>query len=138
MNGLTPAAGSHRRPGRQRRPGAVIGLMGGCWLLLSLLSVGQPAAAFANARPQAPRLRPVEHNPHFRPTVLTEQMRACLPRHLHPVSRRLLEHWLAGRIGTATFRRFFHMPNSDYLPVSACLLAERLRMERQGPPTLPL
>jgi hypothetical protein len=34
-----------------------------------------------------------------------------------------LEHWLAGDLATAEFLRWFHMPNSAYLPVAECILA---------------
>jgi hypothetical protein len=34
-----------------------------------------------------------------------------------------LEHWLAGEMTTAEFLRWFHMPNSAYLPVAKCVLA---------------
>ncbi len=49
----------------------------------------------------------------------------CLPEQLHPVSRSILDDWLAERITTAEFRRTFHLPNSDYLSVSECLLLAR-------------
>ena len=58
------------------------------------------------------------------------RLQACLPKRLHPVSRMFLESWLAGRISTQIFRRYFHMPNSDYLPVSACLIATAHRINR--------
>jgi hypothetical protein len=41
---------------------------------------------------------------------------------LHPVSRMFLELWLSGGMSTAEFLRWFHMPNSDYLPVAQCIL----------------
>jgi hypothetical protein len=47
---------------------------------------------------------------------------ACLPTNLHPVSRRILEAFLAGRITERDFRWGFHLPNSDYLPVTECVL----------------
>jgi hypothetical protein len=47
----------------------------------------------------------------------------CLPAHLHPVSQMFLEHWLAGDMSTAEFLRWFHMPNSSYLPVAQCILS---------------
>ena len=46
----------------------------------------------------------------------------CLPDRLHPVSRMFLEMWLDGKMSTAEFLRWFHMPNSDYLPVAQCIL----------------
>ena len=57
------------------------------------------------------------------------RLKACLPERLHPVSRMFLEAWLTGSISTDIFRRYFHMPNSKYLPVSACLIAARHRIE---------
>ena len=47
----------------------------------------------------------------------------CLPERLHPVSQMFLENWLAGEMTTAEFLRWFHMPNSAYLPVAKCVLA---------------
>lgn len=58
------------------------------------------------------------------------RFQACLPERLHPVSRRILEAWLTGLIPTPVFRRFFHLPNSDYLPVSDCLVAAFHRIRR--------
>lgn len=46
----------------------------------------------------------------------------CLPERLHPVSQMFLETWLSGDMSTAEFLRWFHMPNSDYLPVAQCIL----------------
>jgi hypothetical protein len=46
---------------------------------------------------------------------------ACLPPRLHGFSSVVLDHYLAGRMTTAEFRRWFHMPNSEYLPVSDCI-----------------
>jgi hypothetical protein len=46
---------------------------------------------------------------------------ACLPTRLHSFSRAVLDHYLSGHLTTAEFRRWFHMPNSDYLPVSDCI-----------------
>lgn len=54
---------------------------------------------------------------------MTSNVLACLPDKLHPVSRMFLEIWLSGDMSTAEFLRWFHMPNSDYLPVAQCLLA---------------
>jgi hypothetical protein len=53
---------------------------------------------------------------------LSLELVACLPEHLHPVSRMFLELWLKGTLPTAEFLRVFHLPNSDYLPVAKCLL----------------
>jgi hypothetical protein len=68
----------------------------------------------------------------FPPTPLTARLRACLPVRLHPVSRQFLQQWLAGEIGTRTFRRFFHMPNSAYLPVAECLVRERTALQAEA------
>lgn len=46
---------------------------------------------------------------------------ACLTPRLHSFSRMVLDHYLAGRIETAEFRRWFHMPNSDYLLLGDCI-----------------
>jgi hypothetical protein len=47
----------------------------------------------------------------------------CLPEErLHPVSRMFLDNWLAGDLSTGQFLRLFHLPNSDYLSVSECIL----------------
>ena len=46
---------------------------------------------------------------------------ACLPPRLHSFSRQVLEIYLHGHMTTAEFRRWFHMPNSDYLPLSDCI-----------------
>ncbi len=53
----------------------------------------------------------------FAPEIL-----ACLPERLHPASQMFLEYWLVGKMSTAEFLRWFHMPNSDYLPVAQCIL----------------
>lgn len=60
-------------------------------------------------------------------------MRACLPARLHPVSGMFLKAWMRNQIGTPTFRRFFHMPNSDYLKVSECLVHARKRPREEAP-----
>jgi hypothetical protein len=49
------------------------------------------------------------------------RINACLPRRLHSFSRQVLDHYLSGTLSTAEFRRWFHMPNSEYLPVSDCI-----------------
>lgn len=110
-----------------RRPPAAAGLLLLVLLLLPALPA-RPARAEHLARLLPPAFgpgSPVPDVPRFPPMALTERLRACLPERLHPVSRQFLELWLQGSIGTRTFRRFFHMPNSDYLPVGECLLRER-------------
>jgi hypothetical protein len=47
----------------------------------------------------------------------------CIPGGLHPVSREFLDAWLAGHMSTENFRRFFHLPNSDYLEAAQCIVA---------------
>ena len=56
------------------------------------------------------------------------RLQACLPARLHPVSRMFLRSWLRGTISTPLFRRLFHLPNSDYLPVGECLIATAARI----------
>lgn len=51
----------------------------------------------------------------------SKRVRACLPAHLHSFSRTVLDYYLQGHLPTSEFRRWFHMPNSDYLPVSDCI-----------------
>ncbi len=54
---------------------------------------------------------------------MSEGILSCLPERLHPVSRMFFDIGLAGDLWTVEFLRWFHMPNSDYLPVSQCILA---------------
>ena len=49
------------------------------------------------------------------------RVKACLPSQLHPFSQLVLDNYLDNRMPTSEFRRWFHMPNSDYLPVSDCI-----------------
>ncbi len=53
---------------------------------------------------------------------MSPEILACLPERLHPVSLMFLEQWLSGALPTHEFLRWFHMPNSTYLPVAQCLL----------------
>ena len=46
----------------------------------------------------------------------------CLPERLHPVSRMFLELYIQGQITKQDFLWGFHLPNSDYLPVAACIV----------------
>jgi hypothetical protein len=48
-------------------------------------------------------------------------LEACLPARLHTFSRNVLDLYLAGAMPTAEFRRWFHMPNSDYLMLGDCI-----------------
>ena len=54
--------------------------------------------------------------------ALPKELLICLPERLHPVSQVFLEQWLNGDLSTAEFLRWFHMPNSGYIPVAKCLL----------------
>ena len=45
----------------------------------------------------------------------------CLPNPLHPFSRVVLDMYIAGHMPTSEFRRWFHMPNSEYLRASDCI-----------------
>jgi hypothetical protein len=51
-------------------------------------------------------------------------VRACLPERIHPVSRQFLDAFLVGHISRAQFLRIFSLPNSDYLAVQDCIIAE--------------
>ena len=54
--------------------------------------------------------------------VMPVAILACLPERLHPVSRMILEAFLDGRLTKSDFLWGFHLPNSDYLPVAACIV----------------
>ncbi|SMF04623.1 hypothetical protein SAMN06265365_106163 [Tistlia consotensis] len=69
-----------------------------------------------------PAVPPTALTPGFGPLKLPPDALACLPAHLHPVSRFFLERWIDGTLTTPEFLRWFHMPNSDYLEVGRCLL----------------
>jgi hypothetical protein len=66
---------------------------------------------------------------------------ACLPAKLHSFSRQVLEIYLLGHMSTAEFRRWFHMPNSDYLMLGDCI-AQKVDPyyvpEAQLPPSITL
>ena len=49
--------------------------------------------------------------------------RSCLPDRLHPVSAKILAAFLDGRLTEGDFLWGFHLPNSDYLTVSECIIA---------------
>lgn len=49
--------------------------------------------------------------------------RSCLPDRLHPVSAKILAAFLDGRLTESDFLWGFHLPNSDYLAVSECIVA---------------
>jgi hypothetical protein len=55
------------------------------------------------------------------PTLDMRDIESCLPPHLHSFSRQVLEIYLMGHMSTAEFRRWFHMPNSDYLMYGDCI-----------------
>ena len=52
-----------------------------------------------------------------------DDYRSCLPDRLHPVSAKILAAFLDGRLTEMDFLWAFHLPNSDYLAVSACVIA---------------
>lgn len=54
--------------------------------------------------------------------IIPAELARCLPERLHPVSQMFLEYWLRGEFTTAELMRWFHMPNSNYLEVTECLL----------------
>ena len=49
------------------------------------------------------------------------QIESCLPAKLHSFSRQVLDYYLDGRLSTEEFRRWFHMPNSEYLMLGDCI-----------------
>lgn len=53
-------------------------------------------------------------------SVLTKAS-VCLPTKLHSFSRLVLYAYLEGHMDTTEFRRWFSMPNSDYIMVSDCV-----------------
>ncbi len=55
--------------------------------------------------------------------AMPDPVQACLPEHLHPVSRQYLDAFLLGHISRAQFLRGFPLPNSDYLSVEDCIIA---------------
>jgi hypothetical protein len=68
--------------------------------------------------------KPPKQEQHERKEAVILDMRdieACLPPRLHTFSRQVLEIYLMGHMTTAEFRRWFHMPNSDYLMLGDCI-----------------
>jgi hypothetical protein len=59
----------------------------------------------------------------FPAAAIDADYRTCLPSRLHPVSAKILAAFLDGRLTEGDFRWGFHLPNSDYLPVTDCILA---------------
>jgi hypothetical protein len=65
----------------------------------------------------------VQRNGSARPMTGLEAA-ACLPDQVHWFSRLVLDYYLSGTITTGEFMRWFHMPNSDYLTVSECIVTQ--------------
>ena len=55
--------------------------------------------------------------------MLDPETAACITLKLHWFSQQVLDYYLLGRISTGEFLRFFHMPNSDYLPLGQCIVS---------------
>lgn len=51
-----------------------------------------------------------------------DDARKCLPPSLHPFSAKVFALYTNGLITTGEFLRWFHMPNSDYLPLGVCIV----------------
>jgi hypothetical protein len=51
------------------------------------------------------------------------EMAVCMPDHIHWFSQLILDYYLTGKISTQEFMRWFHMPNSDYLTISECIVS---------------
>lgn len=49
------------------------------------------------------------------------RIESCLPAKLHSFSRQVLDYYLDGELSTEEFRRWFHMPNSEYLMMGDCI-----------------
>lgn len=45
------------------------------------------------------------------------------PVRLHPVSQLFLDYYIAGKMTTPEFLRFFSLPNSDYIPLAQCFVS---------------
>jgi hypothetical protein len=45
------------------------------------------------------------------------------PVRLHPVSQLFLDYYVAGKMTTPEFLRFFSLPNSDYIPLAQCFVS---------------
>lgn len=45
------------------------------------------------------------------------------PVRLHPVSQLFLDYYIAGKMTTPAFLRFFSLPNSDYIPLAQCFVS---------------
>ncbi len=54
--------------------------------------------------------------------LLLEQGACVFPDRLHPVSAKILEYFMQEEIPAAVFLRFFSLPNSDYIPLAACIV----------------
>ena len=52
------------------------------------------------------------------------EIAVCLPDQIHWFSQRILDYYLIGQIDTAEFLRWFHMPNSSYLPAGECIVSK--------------
>ncbi len=47
---------------------------------------------------------------------------SCLPNEIHSFSQLMLDYYLNGRLSSNEFMRWFHMPNSEYLQYSKCIV----------------
>ncbi len=52
------------------------------------------------------------------------QLISCLPDGLHWFSAQIFDYYIAGSISTGEFLRWFHMPNSDYIPAAECIVSQ--------------
>lgn len=53
---------------------------------------------------------------------ITAQAMCEFPERLHPVSELILNYYIDGTVETATFLRYFSLPNSDYIPLARCFV----------------
>jgi hypothetical protein len=63
----------------------------------------------------------VASNPLPTPPEDTSDEDCALPRRMNSASRIFLENYVGGDISIAEFRRWFSMPNSEYLALTTCL-----------------
>jgi hypothetical protein len=86
-------------------------------IALAFLLAAQTAAnADGRQGPLPLYSQPARNAPGGRPNI-----DSCLPSTLHSFSRLILDRYLEGRLTTAQFRRWFHMPNSEYLMPGDCI-----------------
>ncbi len=54
--------------------------------------------------------------------MMLPEIASCMHGSVHWFSQQVLDYYLTGRVSTGEFLRWFHMPNSDYLSISECIV----------------